>query len=222
MRSSKGILIILVTLSSLLMVASASMAQSPAPKVEFGVRAGANFSNINTDQIQSSKRSGLVGGVYADLSTLLLHLQAEALISQHGFKGGTPLSNYVGNSKLEYRDTVLQIPALVVLALPSPMVSPRAYIGPALNIPLKSEMKLDNDWVDIKDDTKTSWSMVFGVGVKIFRVGVDLRYSLGLSAFNDRPVGQILDDAFNEITGVDQYDDVKDHTLSITASIALN
>ncbi|HKI83075.1 MAG TPA: porin family protein [Candidatus Krumholzibacteria bacterium] len=222
MSSAKASVLALVMVASLLMVSSVSWAQSPAPKVEFGLRAGANFSDINTSDFQSSKRSGLVGGVYADFATILLHLQAEALLSQHGFKGGTPLSSYTGNSELEYRDTVLQIPALVVLALPTPMVSPRAYLGPALNIPLKSEMKLDNDWVDIKDDTKSSWSMVFGVGVKIFRVGVDLRYSLGLTAFNDRPVGQILDDAFDEISGVDQYNDVKDHTLSITASIALN
>lgn len=222
MRSRLARVFMLVALAAMLSVGSPSWAQVPGTKVEFGLKVGANFSDINTDQISASTRSGLVGGVYLDLATILLHLQTEALISQHGFKGGTPLSSYTGSNELEYRDTALQIPALVVLALPTPVLSPRAYLGPALNIPLKSEVKLDNDWVDVKKDIKSTWSLVFGVGAKFMRVGVDLRYSIGLSALNDRPVGDILNDAFDEINGVDKYDDIKDRTISFTVSYALN
>jgi hypothetical protein len=222
MRSRKTIAPAILALATM-MAAGSVPAQVPlAPKAELGIKAGLNFSDINTDQIKSSTRSGFVGGLYLDLSTFLLHLQTEALISQRGFKDGTPLGSYLGNNELEYRNTFLQIPALIVIALPVPLVSPRAYAGPAINFPLKSEVKLDNDWSDIKDDAKTTWSVILGVGVKIMKIGVDLRYDIGLTALNDRPVGNILDDALDEITAADQYDDLKDRTFSLTVSFALN
>ncbi len=205
-----------------IVVAGAVRAQVPlVPKPEFGIKAGLNLSSIDTDQLGSSTRSGFVGGVYLDLPTILLHVQAEALISQYGFEGGTPLGNYLGSHELEYRSTFLQVPVLLVMALPLPVVSPRVYAGPALNIPLKSEVKLDGDWSDIRDDTKNAWSLILGAGVKIMNIGVDLRYDIGVTALNDRPVGDILDDALDEVTGADQYKDIKERTFSVTVSFAL-
>jgi len=186
------------------------------------VKAGINLSDINTDQLGSSTRSGFVGGVYLDLATVLLHLQAEALLTQRGFKDGTPLGSYPGSGVLEFRNTLLQMPVLLVFALPVPVVSPRIYAGPAFNIPLKSEVKLDSEWTDIKSDTRNTWSLLMGVGVKVMKIGVDLRYDIGLTSFNDRPVGEILDDALDEINGAEQYEDIKERTFSLTVSLALN
>lgn len=202
---------------------SSARAQVPIlPNPEFGIKAGVNLSDIDTDQLGSSTRSGFVGGVYLDLPTAVLHLQIEALISQRGFKGGTPLGSYLGGADLEYRNTYLQIPALLVFALPLPVVAPRVYAGPAINTPLKSEVRLDGDWSDIKDDTRTNWSVILGVGVEVMKIGVDLRYDIGVTALNSRPVGDILDDALDEITGADQYDDIRERTFSVTVSLALN
>ena len=116
-----------------MVLAGSAQAQSPIPGPEFGIKAGVNLSDINTNELGSSTRSGFVGGAYMDLPTFLLHLQAEGLISQRGFTGGTPLTGYLGSNHLEYRNTFLQFPALLVVALPIPVVSPRAYAGPALN-----------------------------------------------------------------------------------------
>jgi hypothetical protein len=109
-----------------------------------------------------------------------------------------------------------------VIALPLPVVSPRAYAGPAFNIPIKSEVRLDHDWTDIKVDTKNTWSLMMGVGAKFAGVGLDLRYDIGMTALNDRPLGDILDDAFDEISGDNDYQDIKDRTFSVTVSLALN
>lgn len=205
-----------------LLAAGAAQAQPVAPAPEFGIKAGINLSDINTDQLGSSTRSGFVGGVYVDLPTYLLHLQVEGLISQQGFKAGTLEDNYFGQGHLEFRNTVVQIPALVVIALPIPAVSPRVFAGPAFNIPIKSEVKLDNDWIDIKGDTKNTWSLIMGVGVKAMGLGVDLRYDIAMSALNDRPLGAILDDAFDEVTATNDYQDIKERTFSLTISLALN
>jgi hypothetical protein len=53
-------------------------------------------------------------------------------------------------------------------------------------------------------------------------IGVDLRYDIGVTALNDRPVGDILDDALDEVTGADRYEDIKERTFSVTVSFALN
>ncbi|MBK7188800.1 MAG: PorT family protein [bacterium] len=222
MNPRKAIIPVAIALA-VLAAAGPLQAQVPfVPRAEFGVKAGINLSDINTDQLGSSTRSGFVGGVYLDLATALLHLQAEALLTQRGFKDGTPLGSYPGSSVLEFRNTLLQVPVLLVFALPVPVVSPRIYAGPAFNIPLKSEVKLDSDWADIKSDTRNTWSLVMGVGVKVTKIGVDLRYDIGLTAFNDRPVGEVLDDALDEVNGADQYEDIKQRTFSVTVSLALN
>lgn len=221
MNGYKAITAAALALAALL-AAGAAQAQSVAPAPEFGIKAGINLSDINTDQLGSSTRSGFVGGVYVDLSTYLLHLQVEGLISQQGFKAGVLEDNYFGQGHLEFRNTVVQIPALVVIALPIPAVSPRVFAGPAFNIPIKSDVKLDNDWIDIKGDTRNTWSLVMGVGVKAMGLGVDLRYDIAMSALNDRPLGAILDDAFDEVTATNDYEDIKERTFSLTISLALD
>jgi hypothetical protein len=183
---------------------------------EFGVKGGLNFSNINTDDLESSNRTGWVAGVYLDLATPLLHVQPEALITSKGSKGGQATPT---NLELGYRSMSLEIPVLVVLSLPIPVASPRAYAGPALSFPLQSEVRRGNgDWQDIKADTKATWSVVVGAGVKLGPVGVELRYDIGMSAFNDRPVDDILDDVYDEVTPGNEYKDLQDRTISLLVS----
>jgi hypothetical protein len=195
---------------------------------EFGVKGGLNFSNINVDDLDSSNRTGWVGGVYLDLATPLLHLQPEALVTSKGFKGGEVGT---GNHELEYRAMSLEVPVLIVLSLPIPAISPRAYVGPALSFPLKSEVRMTDGgptglnstaWQDIKDDTKNTWSVVMGAGVKLGPLGVELRYDIGMSAFNDRPVSDIVDDLYDEFTPDNSVKDIKDRTFSVLASFGFN
>jgi hypothetical protein len=202
-------------------VATAGVGPARAGLVpEFGVKGGLNFSNIDVNDLGSSNRTGWVGGVYLDLATPLLHLQPEALVTSKGFNGGEAGT---GNHELEYRSISLEVPVLVVLSLPLPAISPRVYAGPALSFPLKSEVQLDGgDWQDIKADTKNTWSVVMGAGVKLGPLGVEVRYDVGMNAFNDRPVGDILDDAFDEFTPANDVKDIKDRTFSVLASFAFN
>ena len=82
MNPRKAIISVAIALA-VLAAAGPLQAQVPfVPRAEFGVKAGINLSDINTDQLGSSTRSGFVGGVYLDLATALLHLQAEALLTQ--------------------------------------------------------------------------------------------------------------------------------------------
>src|SRR6185312_11589633 len=96
-----------------LSLATAASAQS----LQFGVKAGANFSNVNGDGLQGTSTSSLVGingGVYLGLGfTDNLSLQPELVYSMQGFKepdgnGGTATQT----------ENYLNIPVLLKYKLP--------------------------------------------------------------------------------------------------------
>jgi hypothetical protein len=183
---------------------------------EFGVKGGLNFSNIDVDDLDSSTRTGWAAGVYLDLATPLLHLQPEALITSKGFEGGQLTT---ADHELDYRSISLEVPILVVLALPLPAISPRVYVGPAVSFPLKSEVQLDGgDWLDIKDGTQSTWSVVAGAGVKLGPLGLEVRYDIGMTEINDRPLGDIVESVGDDFGSKD----LKDRTFSVLASFGFN
>ncbi len=175
----------------------------------FGLKAGANFSNVNLDDLESSNRTGLVGGLFVVLPWPGLTLQGEVLYTTKGFKEGTMTSR----EEFDFRMHDIQVPVLVKVPLPIPAVSPSLYVGPALSVRVKGEVQdEDGDWVDIKDDLKsTSWSLVFGADLTIMRtVVLDFRYDLGLSALSDTPLAA-------NVTDVGK--DIKDRTFTVMAGV---
>jgi len=219
----------LTTLSLALLLLAATpavQAQSGSIAPEFGVKGGLTFSDVNVDDLDASNQVGWGAGFYLDLATPLLHLQPEALFTKVGFKDG----NFTGNTTehpLDYRLYSLEIPVLAVFSLPIPAVEPRVFAGPAYSIPLKSEFKIYDEWYDIKDDTKASWNLVLGAGVQLAdRVGVELRYELGLSEVSDRPLDEIINDIGNDVE--DEFSTDKDldafktRTFAVMVSVALN
>jgi hypothetical protein len=170
----------------------------------YGVKAGLNFSNINLDDLDASNRTGMAGGLFVNLPWPGLNLQGEILYTTKGFTEGTLISD----SEFDFRMHDLQIPVLVKLALPLPVVSPSLYAGPAFSYRLKGEVKgADGDWVDVKDDLKSSsWSLILGFDVKLLNtLIVDFRYDLGLSAINETSLG-------DNVTELNK--DIKDRTLT--------
>ncbi|PIV80820.1 hypothetical protein COW53_07690, partial [bacterium CG17_big_fil_post_rev_8_21_14_2_50_64_8] len=47
-----------------------------------------------------------------------------------------------------------------------------------------------------------------------------LQLSTNFRTLSDRPLGDILDDAFDEISGNNNYQDIKERTFSVTVSLA--
>jgi hypothetical protein len=204
---------------SLLMSPAAVRAQTGSMTPEFGIKAGANFSDIDTNDLGSSTRTGLGAGVYLDLATPLLHLQPEALFMTRGFKNAALTATH----DFDYRRYDLEIPALIVFSLPLPAVSPRAFAGPAYSIPLKTKIKTADGWYDINNDAKNSWSLIVGAGAKFLgTLGVELRYDIGLSAVNDRPLSDILEDIDSQLTDGEAVRNIKDRTFTFMVSFALN
>ena len=101
-------------------------------------------------------------------------LGAEALYAQRGFKSSVP-----GNSqKLQYVD----VPVYLRFALPTPAISPFAYVGPQLSYELKCDTDGVIDCPSGRD--KLTYAGVIGAGLKfaaLHGISVEGRYVYGLS-----------------------------------------
>jgi hypothetical protein len=170
----------IVILAALAALAAGTATAGMLPS--WGIKAGANFSNIDTDDLTSSSRTGFVGGVFANLAWPVVNLQPELLYSQKGFNdAGAP--GDAPDDKADVTVGTIQIPVLVKFALPIPAVSPSVYVGPALSFTTSATAKAATGDEDVKDLFESSaWSVVFGIDVTLSgRFMIDLRYDLGLS-----------------------------------------
>lgn len=193
-------ILILLALTALA-AATASAGMLPT----YGVKAGANFSNINVDDLGASSRTGFVGGGFANLAWPVFNLQFELLYSQKGFNdAGVSL-----DEKADVSVSTIQIPALFKFALPIPAVSPSIYAGPALSFTTGATAKFASGDEDVKDLFESSnWSAIIGVDVKLAgKLIVDLRYDMGLSS--------VSKDAFTDLGK-----DVKGRTFTAMVGIS--
>lgn len=204
---------VVLTVIALTLAATASAGLLP----QYGIKAGLNVSDINMDDIESSTQTGYVGGLFVNLASPLLHLQAELLYtSRKSELGAFSVNSYNVETNTHY----LQVPVLVKFGLPLPLVSPSLYAGPAAALPIKSEMTdRDGDWVDVNDyNQDLVWSLILGADLTLFdKLIVDIRYDIGVTDLNDIPVGDILDDINDEFTDADEYRDLKDRTFTVMA-----
>ncbi|MBD3219746.1 outer membrane beta-barrel protein [bacterium] len=181
----------------------------------WGIKGGLNLSNIDMEDIDSSTQTGYVAGLFLDLGSPLLHLQGEVLYtSRKSELGAFSTESY----NVETRNHFIEVPVLVKFGLPIPAVEPSLYGGPAVSLPIKSEMTdRSGEWIDVKDYSKDLvWSVIVGVDLKLLdRLILDLRYDIAVTELNDVPVGEIIDDIEDEFGDVEAYRDIKDRTFSV-------
>lgn len=175
-------IVILLTLAAL----TATLAAAPAAAgllPNYGIKAGANFSNIDLDDLDASNKTGFVGGGFVNLAWPIFNLQGELLYTTKGFNDATAADL----SKFDVSIHAIQIPVLLKFKIPIPAVAPSAYIGPALSFTTKAEATdPSGNTEDIKDDLESSvWSLIFGIDITLMdRFIVDARYDMGLSSLS--------------------------------------
>lgn len=174
---------IIATLVLTLGIQQTTLAQSP---VDFGIRGGLNFANVNDVDGDPDSRTGFLIGAYLDIGIPMspLSIQPEATYSQKGAEaGGTEIA-------LDY----LEVPVLAKLSFAPGPASPHVYAGPYAGFVLESDI----------DDAQTDFGGIVGAGLDINLVAVDLnvgaRYGVGLSdAFED---GSGKNSVFSIVAGI--------------------
>jgi hypothetical protein len=162
------------SLKILLLGAFLILASNTISAQKWGIRAGANFSDVNVDGLDTDAKTGLYVGVYKEIPLVggLLFVQPELQYSQEGF------STDFGDAKLDYL-TVPILAKIYVVKLLSFETGPQ--FGFLVN---------DNDFGD-SNSFIPSWAF-----------GTSLNLPLGLS-INARYISG-LDDTYDGLSGKNQ------------------
>jgi hypothetical protein len=173
----KRIFLSVFLLTAMVFSSSSSFAQI-LPSLQFGIKGGANFSNIKDIDLKSSSRSGYLVGVWARLGGAGVHFQPELYVTT---KGGE-LSNEGKLDRVEF--TTLDLPLLLGTRIGLGPVAARIQVGPVVSFVMdKNDSFLDNISAvgDFKEYKNQTTSLTAGLGVDISKLRADLRYEHGIS-----------------------------------------
>ncbi len=142
-------------------------------KVEFGLKAGANFANPEIENVNSESITSFHGGAFFLVKIANIGIQPEVLYSSQGSQ-----VSGAADINLDY----INIPVMAKFYLP---LGINFQLGPQFGILSDNLQDLDGDGA--KEELKGSdLSAVLGAGVDLpFGLKVDARYVLGLSDIND-------------------------------------
>ena len=170
-------------LSFVLLAAFTIATSANAQSFRLGLKAGANFANVNGDGTKGANTSTLVGfngGAFIGLGLSdNLFIQPELVYSGQGFKesvnsGGT---TFTATQNLNY----FNIPVLVKYQLP---VGVYFQTGPQIGFLMSATAKADGSSSTDKQEFKStdfSWAVGAGFQIPSTQLGIDLRYNIGLS-----------------------------------------
>jgi hypothetical protein len=166
----------MVALAAILMTATAT-----AQHVNVGIKAGANFYNLDTDGgVDFNSRTGFNAGLLGHIHLApQLALQPEVVYSAQG-------ASYTGSGvKTKINLDYINVPVLLQYMFDNGF---RLQAGPQVGFLVSAKQETNSVKTDIKKDLNT---VDFGIGAGVGYVhppsgfGVDARYNLGLSNINE-------------------------------------
>jgi hypothetical protein len=171
-----------ISLSLLLICCSLCAFSQVVPSFQFGLKGGVNLSKFNTSNTFSSdNQAGYYAGIWARIGAAGLHLQPELYLSGKN----TTLVNNAGQEN-EVKFTSLDLPILIGTKLGAAGVGLRLNTGPVISFLLNDDQNFSQAASaafngKFKDQ---SFAWQFGAGLDLGKLGIDLRYELGLSKIN--------------------------------------
>lgn len=156
--------------------------------VRFGLKAGVNSAKLIGSDVNwieevgglTSGKYGLVGGVFfaIDLGKVIT-IQPEFLYTMKGSTIEDPAGTYTEKLYGDY----LEIPLLLKLRIPTPIIQPVVFAGPAVGFKLSEKLTLNGEQIPLEEKIlkNNDYGAIFGAGVDFGRhLSIDVRYSLGL------------------------------------------
>ena len=177
-----------------ILVAFVSVSQA---QIQLGPKAGLTIATVAGSDVEDffgttpDSRTGFNGGIFFMYQfNKMFAIQPEAY---YIMKGATDNIEGVDVAlKLDY----IEVPLLLKLVIPveGSNVRPAIFAGPAIGFNMSAKVKGESGEesaeVDVKDQVKsTDFSLIFGGGVGFMvgtnELGADVRYSLGLTSWDD-------------------------------------
>ncbi|MCX2575547.1 porin family protein [Pedobacter sandarakinus] len=153
------------------------------PSVQFGLKAGANFSKFDSDNTFSSEnRTGFYGGLWARVGAAGIHFQPELYLSG---KKTNLVSEATGQvNKVSF--TSLDVPLLVGTKIGAAGIGLRLNTGPMFSLILDENQSFSQAAGNVfqANFKNQAFAWQFGAGVDLKKLSVEARYELGLSKIN--------------------------------------
>ncbi len=182
---------------AVLFAVSLAVPQASAQGIKGGVKGGVNLAKLGgSDAGSLETKAGLVAGGFVEFMIgNMFAIQPEVLYSQKGAKES------VGGDELKLKIDYVEVPVLLKINIPieGSNVHPNVYAGPAVAFKASCKFSGSSGGVSFSescDDAgvmvkSTDFGVAFGGGVSFdvggAEVGVDVRYTLGLTKIDDEP-----------------------------------
>jgi len=154
-----------------------------AANVQFGIKVGGNMAKVtgaDLDDIEATLKSkvGFVGGIFLSFNFgKILALQTEVLYTMKGatFDYSDMEDPYIAKLYGNY----LEIPLLLKIRIPLPIIQPFVFAGPAVGFRLSQKFSSDGEEVPLFKNN--NYGAIVGAGVNLgHSFMIDVRYSQGL------------------------------------------
>ena len=191
----------------LLVAAFAGLLLMPRPAaagVQFGLKVGGNMAKPTgadaDDPLATLKsRIGFTGGIFLAFNFgRVVTIQSEVLYTMKGATYVALDDSYTDKLSADY----IEIPLLLKLRIPTPVVQPFVFAGPSVGFKLKEKLESDGEEIPLDEALlkNNDYGAIFGAGLNVGRnFMVDVRYSLGLQKVINTFEGEVEPDFKNGV-----------------------
>jgi hypothetical protein len=191
----------------LLVAAFAGLLILPRPAdagVQFGLKAGGNMAKPTgadaDDPLATLKsRVGFTGGIFLAFNFgRVVTIQSEVLYTMKGATYVALDDTYTDKLSADY----IEIPLLLKLRIPTPVVQPFVFAGPSVGFKLKEKLESDGEEIPLDEAIlkNNDYGAIFGAGLNLGRsFMIDVRYSLGLQKVINTFEGELEPDFKNGV-----------------------
>ncbi len=189
----------------LVIAAFAGLLALPQPAhagVQFGIKAGGNMARPTgldaQDPLATLKtKVGFNGGIFLAFNFgKVVTLQWEALYTMKGATYVALDDTYTDKLYADY----IEVPLLLKLRLPLPVVQPFVFAGPSVGFKLQEKLEHNGEELTEKLFKNNDYGAVFGAGLNLGRnFMVDVRYSLGMQKVISTVQGEVQPDFRNGV-----------------------
>ncbi|RFZ84657.1 PorT family protein [Mucilaginibacter terrenus] len=152
------------------------------PKVQFGVKAGANLTSLSSGSgsLSSDNRAGYLAGFWARFGALGFNFQPELYITSKNVDINNGSSN---SATTKAKFTSIDVPLLFGGKVGAFGLGGRFYTGPLLSFAINRDQNFigaTGDAINLRyKDSNFAWTV--GAGLDVQKISVDLRYEAGLT-----------------------------------------
>ncbi len=172
----KKLILTLITITAVFTFASAQV----IPSFQLGIKGGVNFASLSSSAgstFSTSNRAGYLGGLWARVGALGFNFQPELYVT------GKNVQITDNGTEVNAKFTSIDVPLLFGGKIGAFGFGGRFYTGPLVSFAINKSQSFGSavgnaTSLDYKDQ---NYAWVFGAGIDIKNISVDLRYEAGLS-----------------------------------------